>query len=128
MRNEGMRPALAYLKIVILDTAKIVARSSAVRASWGEWEGRGKRRSDHPMLWAAGETHSPVSSYLSAYMPLPIEYVPVHVRSSEPSEFSFPVQPPEPLIPLYFPVPLTIFHLLETGLVGSVELDASYVL
>lgn len=65
--------------------------------------------------------------YLSAYMPLPIEYVPVHVKSSEPSEFSFPVQPPEPLMPLYFPVPLTIFHLLETGLVGSVELDASYV-
>jgi hypothetical protein len=32
MRNDGIRPALACLKIVILDSAKMCASSSAVKA------------------------------------------------------------------------------------------------
>jgi hypothetical protein len=58
---------------------------------------------------------------------LPIEYVPVHSQSYEPSALAFPEQVPEPLMPLCFPVPLTIFHLLEAGFVVSVEAEPSYV-
>jgi len=56
---------------------------------------------------------------------LPVEYVPVHSQSAEPSALNFPEQVPEPLMPLYFPVPLRIFHFRETGFVMSVEADPS---
>src|SRR5229473_2210938 len=49
------------------------------------------------------------------YLAIPIEYVPVHSQSAEPSALTFPEQPPEPLMPSCFPVPLTIFHLLAAA-------------
>jgi hypothetical protein len=52
---------------------------------------------------------------------MPIEYVPVQCQSAEPSAFTFPEQPPEPLAPLSLPVPLTIFHLFAAGFAVSVE-------
>lgn len=47
--------------------------------------------------------------------------------SIEPSALNFPEQVPEPLMPLPFPAPLTIFYLLEKGFVMSLEAEASYV-
>jgi hypothetical protein len=45
---------------------------------------------------------------------LPAEIVPVQFQSELPSSLSFPVQVPEPLAPVWFPVPLTIFHVSDT--------------
>src|ERR1039458_4614977 len=66
----------------------------------------------------------PVQAHTPAY--LPSEYVPVHALSKEPSVLNFPEQVPEPLMPLYFLVPLRIFHLIGAGFVMSVEADPSY--
>ena len=57
----------------------------------------------------------------------PIEYVPVHSMSKEPSGLDFMEQVPEPLMPLYFPVPLRIFDFEEAGFVLSAEPDPSNV-
>jgi hypothetical protein len=57
----------------------------------------------------------------------PIEYVPVHPKSAEPSALIVCKQVPVPLMPLYFPVPLRIFIFWEKGFVMSVEADPSYV-
>jgi hypothetical protein len=71
-----------------------------------------------PVVWFLGPTYLLI---------MPIVTVPVQDQSPEPSAFIFPEQAPEPLAPLYFPVPLTIFHLFAAGLVMSMEAEPSYV-
>jgi hypothetical protein len=94
-----------------------MGREPSSRLGWNPTLAHKTRKDGAP---GCGGTRS-ARGLTSDYLAMPIEYVPVHSQSAEPSALTFPAQPPEPLMPLSFPVPLAIFHLLAAGFVISVE-------